>query len=147
MRYIEAPTEYTGNDQALFLAGGLSGCYDWQKDLASLLSNTDLAILNPRRTNFPMHNPHAAAEQIAWEYRHLRKVSIISFWFPPETLCPIALYELGAWSMTTKPLFIGIHPDYQRKQDIEIQTKLVRPDVEIVYSLAALADKILANNP
>jgi len=64
---------------------------------------------------------------------------MILFWFPCETLCPIVLYELGAWSMTDKQIYVGVHPDYKRKQDVEIQTKLARPSVSIAYSVQELA--------
>jgi hypothetical protein len=43
------------------------------------------------------------------------------------------------WSMTDKPLLIGVHPAYARRIDVEIQTRLVRPKVKIMYSLPALA--------
>ena len=66
----------------------------------------------------------------------------ISFWFPAETICPIVLFELGAWSRADKPIFVGIHPDYQRKQDVEIQLSLARPDPKIVLSLSDLAQQI-----
>jgi len=126
----------------LFLAGGIQGCPDWQSDMVSLLHDTSWVVLNPRRTNFPIHDPTAADAQIQWEYDHLRYADVILFWFPCETLCPIVLYELGAWSMTKKPLYVGVHPDYQRRQDVEIQTRLSRPDVRIVYSLEALAQEV-----
>jgi hypothetical protein len=36
------------------------------------------------------------------------------FWFPCETLCPITLYELGAWTVlapqTGTKLFVGACP-------------------------------------
>jgi len=67
---------------------------------------------------------------------------MIQFWFPQETLCPIVLYELGAWSKTNKPIFVGVHPEYKRRQDVEIQTKLARPEVKIVFSLENLAKQI-----
>ncbi|MEO1378678.1 MAG: hypothetical protein AAFW70_31365, partial [Cyanobacteria bacterium J06635_10] len=67
----------------------------------------------------------------------------ILFWFPQESICPITLYELGSWSMTDKPLFIGIHPNYPRRRDVEIQTGFVRPEINIVYSLEDLAEQIL----
>ena len=44
--------------------------------------------------------------------------------------------------MTEKPLYVGVHPQYVRRTDVEIQTSLVRPEVKIVYSLEALAEKI-----
>lgn len=143
MYYVEAPTRYSGEGLSLFLAGGISGCVNWQSEMVHLLTKSDWVLLNPRRTDFPIDNPAAASAQIKWEYDHLRKASAILFWFPCETLCPITLYELGTWSMTNKPLFVGIHPDYQRIQDVEIQTALARPDVQIVYSLPALANQVL----
>ena len=144
MHYIEAPTPYTyeESDKSLFLAGGITGCPDWQQDIVKLLSDTFITILNPRRADFPIHDPNAAMEQIKWEHDNLRRSCAISFWFPKETICPIVLYELGAWSMTDVPIFVGMHPEYQRRQDVEIQTKLARPKVEIVYSLDELANQV-----
>ena len=111
--------------------------------MVELLKPSPWIILNPRRANFPIDNPDASKQQIAWEHKHLRLASAILFWFPQETICPITLYELGAFSMTNKPLFIGVHPNYFRRQDVEIQTGLVRPDINIVYSLEELAEQIL----
>lgn len=145
MIYIESPTNYnekqhSGN--AIFLAGGITDCPDWQQEMASLLKDTDLVLLNPRRANFPIHDPNAAREQIMWEHRHLNASCAVSFWFSPETLNPIVLYELGTWSKSGKPIFVGVHPDYKRRQDVEIQTALERPEVEIVYSLQDLASQL-----
>lgn len=142
MRYIECPDTYQGTEHTLFLAGGITGCADWQSEMAALLSDTDWVLLNPRRKNFPLHDSAAAEQQIKWEHDHLSATSAILFWFPSETLCPITLYELSAWSMTDKPLFVGVHPDYARRFDVEIQTRLVRPVVKIVYSLPAFAAMI-----
>ena len=142
MKYIQCPDTYTGPGRALFLAGGISNCPNWQLELVELLTDSSLVLLNPRRENFPMNDPQAAEGQIHWEHDHLQLAWGISFWFPCETLCPITLYELGSWSRTTKPLFIGLHPQYARRLDVEIQTKLARPEITIVYSLPALAEQI-----
>lgn len=143
MQYIEALTKFEPDGKpSLFLAGGISGCPDWQSDVVSLLRHEPVTILNPRRTDFPIHDPSAASQQIMWEHQHLRMAEAILFWFPRETLVPIGLYELGAWSMTKKPLFIGVHPQYPRRQDVELQTKLARPDVPIVLSLPDLAKEV-----
>ena len=141
MIYIESPNELKdkGRGKAIFLAGGISNCPDWQQEMRYLLRDTDLVLLNPRRADFPIDDPSAADAQITWEHNNLRKADAILFWFPCETLCPIVLYELGAWSMTTKPLFVGVHSNYARYQDVEIQTRLVRPDVQICHSLVDLA--------
>ncbi len=143
MHSIEALQTYDGNETSLFLAGGITGCPDWQKDMLEKLKDTSLVIFNPRRASFPIADKNAARAQIEWEYIHLRKASAISFWFPCETLNPIVLYELGAWSMTNKKLFVGSHPTYQRVQDVWIQTAMVRPDVHVVASIEELMQEIL----
>lgn len=146
MYYLEAPEklERSSGYKSVFLAGGITNCPNWQKMMASLLADTkmNLILLNPRRANFPIGDPGAAMEQITWEHDHLRAATAILFWFPCETLCPIVLYELGAWSMTDKPIFVGVHPRYKRRRDVEIQTGLVRPDVKVVYSLEDLASLV-----
>jgi hypothetical protein len=144
MRYIEAPHDYTltPTDCSLFLAGGISGCPDWQAEACQQLADTRLAVFNPRRAAFSLDDPQAAAEQIGWEHRCLRAVDAILFWFPDATLCPITLYELGAWSMTDKPLFVGAAPAYQRRADVLIQTSLVRPEIAVVDSLDALLQQV-----
>src|SRR5215472_15561721 len=141
MQYIEAPHAYYGNAPSLFLAGGITDCPDWQKEMVAKLQDLPLVIFNPRRSHFPRHR-NIEREQIVWEYNHLRKATAISFWFPEETLCPITLYELGAWSMTNKKIFLGVHPNYQRIRDIQIQTALVRPDITPVQTLEDLHQRI-----
>ena len=143
MKYVESPDVWE-RERSVFLAGGITGCPDWQSDIVRKLSQIDLTLFNPRRKNFPIHDPNAAEFQIKWERDHLEKADAILFWFPSETLCPIVLYELGAWSMTSKLIFVGMDPNYQRRQDVEIQTSLVRPNLKIVYSLDDLADQIIA---
>ncbi len=142
MRYIECPQNYYGKDRSLFLAGGITNCQNWQSILVKLLKNENLVLLNPRRKKYPEDNPNIDEEQIIWEYKHLKLTSAVAFWFPSETLCPITLYELGKMSITSKSLFIGVDPRYERINDIKIQTKLVRPKIEIVYSLEDLAEQI-----
>jgi hypothetical protein len=143
MRYVEAPNEYEGTAPSLFLAGGISGVADWQRAIVRMLDGTDLVILNPRRRRFPIDDSSAAEAQIAWEFRYLRRAAVRLFWFPPQTLCPIALYELGAWSVRPGPLFVGTDPAYARRADVEVQTRLARPDVRVANSLDALADQVV----
>ncbi len=52
--------------------------------------------------------------------------------------------ELGTWTVSSKVLYIGTHPDYQRRLDVTIQTRLVRPDSAIVHTLADLAKQIIS---
>ncbi len=141
--YIEALNPAFGsNRDRLFVAGGVTDCPDWQKELIDQLRNKPISVFNPRRTKFPIHDPAAAEAQIVWEHEHLRQASAIAFWFPCETLCPIALYELGQWSVLPATIFVGVHPDYKRKSDVIIQTRLVRPRLEVVFSIPELAAQV-----
>src|SRR5262245_29154008 len=140
--YVEAPAEFTGRGPSLFLAGGITGCPDWQREAMTALADLPVTLLNPRRPTFPIDDPAAGPAQVEWEHRHLRRASAILFWFTQETLCPIALYELGAWSMTDRPLFVGVHPQYARRADVEIQTRLARPDVQVVLTLGELFGQV-----
>lgn len=141
--YVEAPNDappgWRSAGPSVFLAGGITDCPDWQDDMVERLSDTDLVLFNPRRKNFPIDDPEAAQTQIEWEHHHLRAATLILFWFSAATLNPIVLYELGAWSMTTKPLAVGVEPGYARAQDVRIQTSLARPEISIVSSLRELA--------
>lgn len=143
MRYVEAPNKPRTGNTSLFLAGGITGCPDWQQEMRKGLKDTELVIINPRRKDFPIDDPNAAEAQITWEHKYLRYADAVSFWFPCETLCPIVLYELGAWSMGFKAIFVGVHPDYKRRQDVLIQTKLVRPRVEVVDNVEGLVGQII----
>ncbi|MBI3334272.1 nucleoside 2-deoxyribosyltransferase domain-containing protein [Candidatus Pacearchaeota archaeon] len=143
-RYIEAPEKYEGHEYSLFMGGGISGCPDWQSDLASLLKDTSLTLLNPRRADFSLADQAASKMQIEWEFTHLKKADAILFWFPKETLCPITLYELGVWSASAKKLFIGTHPDYKRAFDVECQIQLARPEIEVVHDIQHLAAQVKA---
>ena len=82
MKYIEAPFpvydhRFDPNHEmkvknSVFLAGGITGCPDWQSDIVKMLSDTDLTLLNPRRADFPIGDPDAAFDQIQWEHNALR---------------------------------------------------------------------------
>lgn len=139
MIYVEAPDPEV-KWPILFIAGGISNCPNWQAELVEHLEVMDLPLIvcNPRRENFPMDDPSAAAEQIEWEHRMLSKADIISFWFPKETLCPITLFELGKW-LHAEPI-IGTEYGYQRALDVRIQTDLeLGPSYPIYKSVEYLA--------
>ena len=146
MEYVECPKvwEPLPDQPSVFLAGGITGCPDWQRELARELVLTNYAVLNPRRKQFPIDNPAAAEEQITWEFRYLRKSHVVVFWFCKETIQPIALFELGALTQSrTRNILIGVEPGYPREQDIYIQMKLLGRGVlsslgEIASSLKAM---------
>lgn len=137
---------------SIFLAGGIVGCSDWQSEITELLSNCDVTLFNPRRPNFPINDPTAMAQQLKWEFDALRKADVISFWFDSGTVQPIVMFEYGYWLSCSMnfdaKIFVGCHPDYSRKLDVEEQTKLACAyhnncaPIQIVYSLQELAAQI-----
>lgn len=144
MKYIEAPTEImdSAGKMTLFLAGGITGCPDWQSEMRDLLSSTDLILINPRRQSWDMAKDKAE-DQIAWEFKYLSSANLILFWFPKETLCPIVLFELGKYAAATnREVFVGVEPGYKREFDVRFQMHLARPEVLIVDSLYELPKQI-----
>lgn len=131
------------SEVSLFLGGGITGCEDWQAEMCHLLRDTDLVVINPRRKDWPINDPEASTKQIEWEYDHLQKAHMIMFWFSPETLCPITLFEYGKWIVRNKPLFVGCHPEYKRKLDVEVQTKFERPFQKVFTSIEEVAGSII----
>lgn len=146
MIYVECPETYLqgGDAVTVFLAGGITGCPDWQMQMVILLNDTNLVLFNPRRTDFPIDDPRASEDQIAWEWQHLHRADRILFWFPKDNAagCPIALFELGAWLRSDKQIVVGVEPGYVREADVRIQTELERPDITVVSSLADVAELI-----
>lgn len=126
---------------SLFLAGGITNCPDWQAEAIGMLEGEDVTILNPRRVEFDINDPMSSDVQIEWEHDALRLADVILFWFPGQSVCPIALYELGTWSVMDTPLVIGTHAEYQRRFDVLKQTNLVQPDLLVVDSLLMLVEQ------
>lgn len=153
MKCVEALDELDvaqWGEKTLFLGGGITNCANWQNEMCQLLKDTDLTILNPRRKHFPMDDPNAATAQIIWEYKHLNMAKAIMFWFSPETLCPITLFEYGKWLVRSgtevraarRKLFVGCHPNYARLLDVKVQTALERPNQLVHTDLNSLAEEI-----
>jgi hypothetical protein len=143
MQYIEAvSSESQSCPVSVFLAGGITNCPDWQAEIVRKLSAADLTVVNPRRISFPIDDPDAAQAQIEWEYYWLRGTDIVSVWFSAGSLNPIVLFELGSALERCEHLIVGCDPQYERRQDVRLQTYLRRPELDIVYSLDDLAKAI-----
>ena len=94
----------------------------------------NLVVFNPRRENFPIDDPNAAYEQIAWEFNWLQKMDVFTMYFSEgDSDQPICLYELGRNIMTMMQRFpndyaerivVSYDKNYRRAQDVKIQTDL-----------------------
>lgn len=145
-RYIEAPNSFNKKieDDVIFLAGGISGCGDWQAAAAlAILDSTAFTVVNPRRSNYDMTDPLQSKVQIMWEHRFLDRADKLLFWFPKTSLCPITLLEYGKW-MCKKAMVVGCEPGYARQLDIEIQTELEHgKPIEIYTTVQKLVEAVI----
>lgn len=143
VKVVEAPNAiYSVSERfslKIFIAGGISGCRDWQRDLIHRIIDSyeikspdynlpfkypEVTLYNPRRKEFDIRNSSMEDEQVSWEYENIDKCDLISFWFSDETIQPITLLELGKVIGMNKPMVIGVDDDYERKGDVEIQLRL-----------------------
>ena len=160
--YVEALDKASAVDDLLqskiriFMAGGITGCPDWQDEAVKMLTlqvgwnhlglpgpDKDIMLMNPRRANFPMSDPTAADSQIKWEFDHLRYADVILFWFCAEQIQPIVLFEYGYWLGQDKPMIVGCDPKYPRRADVLKQTSLARPELKIHSSLNDVCNEVL----
>lgn len=147
MRIIQSPERLPEDRIDLFLAGGISGCPNWQTEAATLLQGAPGIAVNPRRIGDLAWDGAEAREQIAWEHAALQRAHAVLFWFPCETLCPITLLELGAamYRTPSPALFVGTHPDYQRRFDVVQQLNLQRKEVAVRSSLHDVVQDYIAS--
>lgn len=137
-RVVEAPDEMFDSRPSVFLAGGITGCQDWQTQMIAALKDLDIVLLNPRRAVWP-DDPKELRRQIAWERKYLEQASLTLFWFAAETDCPITLFELGHSLGAGRPVVVGAAENYSRRSDLEIQLNLSEPDAGVATSVFELS--------
>ncbi|MBW3069612.1 hypothetical protein GZ998_08870 [Actinomyces sp. 594] len=111
----------------IFLAGGITGCPDWQADAIQMLTELgpdNLVVANPRRQHPIPSEGGAAMEQITWEWRRLLEAPVILFWFAPKQIQPIALMELSKALAERRNIVIGADPGYPRRFDVVVRCAL-----------------------
>lgn len=147
--YVEAPELArfeTSEETALFLAGGITGCPNWQEPLGKSLAerNDNLVVMNPRQAAFDVNRKDAAKEQIRWEFEHLNIADIVLFWFPKDGVNVITLFELGVHmpKLRKRKVFVAYEPGFWREDDVVIQTGLHNPEIEVGTSLEFLEEQV-----
>lgn len=132
-------------DPIVFMAGGITGCPDWQSDFADYARDLDALLLNPRRALFDYNDPTLKAAQIEWEFENLEAADLVTFWFPAEADCISTMHELGDVACRERlaersgrperRLLVGCHPEYSRAYDVHKQLELKTPWITVVDNL------------
>ena len=143
MQYIECPNKEKPKYKSIFLAGGIVDCPDWQSEVVEKFRKyKNVTVLNPRRKSFVINDKNVNNEQIGWEYENLRSSDVLLFWFSVGSVNPIVLFEFGSAMERDACIFVGVHPEYVRKQDVEIQSKLRHPELVIHSSIESLVSAV-----
>ncbi|CAO2651163.1 Nn.00g094600.m01.CDS01 [Neocucurbitaria sp. VM-36] len=133
---------------SVILYGAIQGdpAKDWQTSLASSLSDLPVAILNPRRDDwdsswveditFPKFK-----EQVEWEMDYAQVADVIVFYFPPGTLTPITLLELGMYAGTGKAIVCCPEGFYKRGN---VQMVCLRYGIDLLSTLEELNVRVRA---
>ena len=137
-----APNEISRIDDPrniIFLAGGITGCNNWQHDVIEKLKHSidpdQYCIANPRRDDFLINDIDKAFNQISWEFHALEACDIFSMYFVgSESDQPICMYELGRNVVRMKEkypkswkhrIIVTIEDGYKRANDVNIQLCLL----------------------
>ena len=134
VQIITAPSIELPKFISVFLAGGITNCKEWQKDVIEELKFEDISFFNPRQEHFDVSDKNASYKQILWEFERLEKMDIFSMYYCNDNSDqPICMYELGRnivrmqnrfpsdWE---KRIVISVEDGYRRKNDVLIQTAL-----------------------
>ena len=134
MKVITAPEYYvpTRDEITVFLAGGITNCENWQKEVIDYLKSlpeekTDkLVIFNPRRDKWPKNSDtEEIRRQINWEAEYIMKSDIFSMYFAntDKSDQPICFYELGRYANSRHDI-VSYQEGFKRALDVEIQTSI-----------------------
>lgn len=134
---ITAPDTRKPDGLSVFLAGGITNCENWQREVIRRLEFCDVVVYNPRQEHFDITDKSASYKQIRWEYERLETMDIFSMYFcNSDSDQPICMYELGRNIIRMQNRFpndwqdrivISVEYGYRRTQDVIIQVGLCSP--------------------
>jgi hypothetical protein len=163
-RYLEAPNDlgvdYDKFRRRLSLVGGMSTKENWQLEVMESLKGLDILLVNPRRQDHYGFKLAAGYDesrrQIQWESFWRTVATQVMFWFSDDTLQPISLLELGQeltitrhFHLPNKAIFIGIHPEYERRFDLMTYIPIINGNFSvdnISDSLDGLVKQVITYN-
>lgn len=132
---------------SIFLAGSIDNGFaqDWQKNAIQQLSNENVLLLNPRRSNW---NSNAGSdevrEQINWELDALDYVDMIIMYIAENSKAPISLLEMGLNAKESK-ILVSVHPSFYRRINVEEVCK--RYNIPLYETLEELIEAVREKIP
>ncbi len=140
MKVVTVPEYYAlkNDDIAVFLAGGITNCEDWQKEVIEYFKSlpeektNHLVIFNPRRDKWPKNSDvEEVRRQINWEADYINKSNIFSMYFTntDKSDQPICFYELGRYARGND--VISYQEGFKRALDVDFQMEILCPTMRI----------------
>jgi hypothetical protein len=132
--------------KSIFLAGGITGCGNWQDEITEMFKHTNLIVCNPRRADYVDNTKpfnFNEEEQVKWERGHINECTGSLFWFPSSSVCPIALFELGTLVAHHEHLFIGADPAYPKRENLFGQLKLFIREPIMYDNIQTMANAVI----
>jgi hypothetical protein len=128
MKHLQPPheIEIPTHQFSVFLAGSIDNgkAEFWQDNLVSELAESEIVILNPRRSDWDsswepvISNPLFKA-QVEWELEGLERSDMIVLYFAPKSQAPISLLELGLFADSDK-IVVCCPEGYWRKGNVDV---------------------------
>ena len=145
MKVITAPEYYvpTREEITVFLAGGITNCENWQKEVIDYLMSlpeekTDrLVIFNPRHDKWPKNSDtEEIRRQINWEADYIRSADIFTMYFTntEKSDQSICFYELGKYANRNNndiSYIISYQEGFKRALDVEFQMEILSPIIKV----------------
>jgi len=151
MKVFKAPHKPT-KDYYVFLAGSIEmgKAEEWQEKVTEELKHLDgICLFNPRRSDWnkeweqSIDNPKFV-EQVEWELDALDKADLIVYYFDPNTISPITLFELGRHAKENlegkKDLIVYCPDGYFRKGNVDVVCR--KHNIQQVHNLSSFVELV-----
>jgi hypothetical protein len=146
MKHICAPEPWPSDGRKVFLAGSIEMgvAARWQDALVAALADTQLILLNPRRSQWDPtwrqspDNPDFA-RQVNWELDALDAADLVVMYLDPQTKSPISLLELGLHARSGK-IVVCCPEGFWRRGNVQIVC--MRHAVQMVEDLGGLEAEV-----
>jgi nucleoside 2-deoxyribosyltransferase-like protein len=144
---VKAPGLYDAESKyTIFLAGAIDQgkAVDWQKEVATALSEFDVLVLNPRRDDWDSSweqskdNPELV-KQINWELDAQEAADMVLFVFTKDSKAPITFLEMGLFAKD-KDALVCAETGFYRMVNLEVVCE--RYSIPIYHNLESMLEDL-----